>query len=99
MVNRNIMREFEVPNEQIDNFLTEALGPAVIDGNMDTVVDEAIKNFSPGSVLAGTIIGHAGDDVVIEVGLKSEGLVSISEFDDPEEAVTGKKVEVILESV
>jgi len=99
MVDKNIMRQFEVPDEQIDSYLTEALGPDVIKGNMDAVVDEAIKNFSPGSMLTGTIIGLAGDDVVIEVGLKSEGLVAISEFDDPEEATPGKKVEVILEAV
>ena len=99
MVDKNIMRQFEVPDEQIYRFLSEALGPEVIGGNMDAVVDDAIKNFSPGSVLTGTIIGRAGDDVVIEVGLKSEGLVSISEFDDPEEASSGRKVEVILEAV
>ena len=99
MVDKNIMRQFEVPDEQIDRFLSEALGPEVMGGNMDAVVDEAVKNFSPGSVLTGTIIGRAGDDVVIEVGLKSEGLVSILEFDDPEEASSGRKVEVILEAV
>ncbi|MCK4850107.1 MAG: S1 RNA-binding domain-containing protein, partial [Phycisphaerae bacterium] len=99
MVDKSIMRQFEVSDEQIDRVLTEALGPEILQGNMDAVVDDAIKNFSPGSVLTGTIIGRAGDDVVIEVGLKSEGLVSISEFDDPEEATTGRKVEVILEAV
>ncbi len=99
MVDKSIMRQFEIPDEEINNFLSEALGPEVVQGNMDSVVDDAIKNFSPGSLLTGTIIGRAGDDVVIEVGLKSEGLVALSEFDDPEEAVSGKKVEVILEAV
>ena len=99
MVDRNIIRQLAVPDEQIDQSIMEALGQGVLDGNMDAVLSDTIKNFSPGSVLAGTIIGRAGDDVVIEVGLKSEGLVPITEFDDPSEAVAGEKVEVILETV
>ena len=99
MVDRNIMRQLEVSEEEINHCLEEALGPDVLQGNLDGVVSDAIKNFSPGSVLSGTIIGRAGDDVVVEVGLKSEGLISISEFDDPSEAVPGEKVEVILETV
>ena len=99
MVDRNIMRLLAVPEEQIDQSIREALGFDALDGNMDVVVSETIKNFSPGSVLTGTVVGRAGDDVVVEVGLKSEGLVSISEFDDPSEAVAGEKVEVVLETV
>ena len=38
-------------------------------------------------------------DVIIEVGLKSEGSVSSSEFNDPSEIVVGDTVEVLLESV
>ena len=99
MVDRNIMRLLAVPEEQIDQSIREALGSGVLDGDIDVVVSETIKNFSPGSVLTGTVVGRAGDDVVVEVGLKSEGLVSISEFDDPSEAVAGEKVEVVLETV
>ena len=99
MVDRNIMRLLAVPEEEIDRSIMEALGDDALDGNMDSVISDTIKNFSPGSVLAGTVVGRAGDDVVIEVGLKSEGLVPITEFDDPSEAVPGQKVEVILETV
>ncbi|NIA08016.1 MAG: 30S ribosomal protein S1 [Actinobacteria bacterium] len=99
MVDLNIMRQLGVTEDEINKSLVEALGPDALDGNMDVVVSETIKNFSPGSVLAGTVVGRAGDDVVVEVGLKSEGLVSIAEFDDPSEVVSGEKVEVILEAV
>ena len=99
MVDRNLIRQFQVPEDQIDQYFKEALGGDTPQDDMDVVVADTIKNFSPGSVLTGTIIGRAGDDVVVEVGLKSEGLVSISEFDDPAEALSGERVEVILETV
>ena len=99
MVNRNLLQKIQISEEEIDKSLNEALGSEDSDRGMEAVLTEAIQSFTPGSLLSGKIIGLAGDDVVVEVGLKSEGLVHISEFDDPAEAVAGEKVEVVLEAV
>ena len=37
----------------------------------------------PGSILKGKIVEITKDHVVVDVGLKSEGLVPINEFSDP----------------
>jgi small subunit ribosomal protein S1 len=50
-----------------------------------------------GEILKGTIVEISKDFAVIDVGLKSEGLVPISEFKDPEELALGNEVEVLLE--
>ena len=99
MVDRNLLQKIEISEEEIDKSLSEALGGEEGEGGMEAMLTKAIQSFTPGSRLSGKIIGRAGDDVVVEVGLKSEGLVSISEFDDPAEAVAGEKVEVVLEAV
>ncbi len=53
-----------------------------------------------GAVVVGTVVGMDGDHVVIDVGLKSEGRVSVREFampgQDPE-IKSGDKVEVYVE--
>ncbi len=51
----------------------------------------------PGAVLQGNIVEITKDFVVVDVGLKSEGLVPVNEFTDPEELELGKSVEVFLE--
>ncbi len=51
----------------------------------------------PGSILEGMIVEITKDFVVIDVGLKSEGLVPIEEFMNPEEIVLGNSVEVLLD--
>lgn len=51
----------------------------------------------PGSILKGRIVEITKDHVVIDVGLKSEGLVPSSEFSDPSEIVLGGEVEVLLD--
>jgi small subunit ribosomal protein S1 len=50
-----------------------------------------------GQILKGKIVEITKDFVVIDVGLKSEGLVPVSEFIEPEELVLNNEVEVLLD--
>lgn len=53
--------------------------------------------LSPGSILKGRIVEITKDHVVVDVGLKSEGLVPIEEFSDPAEVYLDAEVEVLLD--
>lgn len=53
--------------------------------------------MTPGSILRGRIVEITKDHVVVDVGLKSEGLVPIEEFTDPSEIVLDAEVEVLLD--
>ncbi len=98
MVDKSIFREFQIDEEQIEKQVDQALST---DGQDDmlAMIDKTVGNLNPGAILLGTIVNHIGDDVIIEVGLKSEGAVSASEFDDPSEIRVGDSVDVLLESV
>jgi small subunit ribosomal protein S1 len=57
---------------------------------------EGDKNrFELRSIVTGFIVGEHGDDVVIDIGYKSEGYVSREEFND-DEAKVGNKVQVMI---
>ncbi|MBP8305565.1 MAG: S1 RNA-binding domain-containing protein, partial [Phycisphaerae bacterium] len=56
-----------------------------------------VDSHSPGAVLRGTIACQIGNDVIVDVGLKSEGVVEAGEFSDPSEIVPGAQIEVLLE--
>jgi len=103
MVNYNLIEsiglEDELALEMIKAELGGELGIDVADGNIDALISDEIGNFAPGTILKGKIVGFAGDDVVIEVGLKSEGLVPKSEWDEPDDLVKGDIVEVLLEQL
>ncbi len=58
---------------------------------------EAFSLMRAGQLLFGTIVEINKEFAVIDVGLKSEGLVPIAEFADPEELAFGKRVEVLLD--
>src|SRR5690606_20264410 len=57
----------------------------------------ALSLLNVGQILNGRIVELTKDFVVVDVGLKSEGLVPISEFTEPEEIVLGGQVEVYLD--
>lgn len=53
--------------------------------------------MSPGSILKGRIVEITKDHVVVDVGLKSEGLVPIEEFSEPSDVYLDAEVEVLLD--
>ena len=57
-------------------------------------------NLTEGSVIKGTVLSIEGDNVLIDVGLKSEGRVALKEFGmpgQPAEIEVGDVVDVYLE--
>ncbi len=59
--------------------------------------EDQTEKMAPGTILKGTIVEIGKDYVVVDVGLKSEGLVPVSEFSDPSELVLDSDVEVYLD--
>jgi small subunit ribosomal protein S1 len=57
----------------------------------------SVALMSSGQILKGRIVEVTKDFVVVDVGLKSEGLVPINEFGEPEELFLGNDVEVYLD--
>jgi small subunit ribosomal protein S1 len=63
----------------------------------ETAGEGSVSSMSSGQVLKGRIVEITKDFVVVDVGLKSEGLVPIGEFTDPSELYLDNEVEVLLD--
>ena len=99
MVDHNLIADIGIDLDQADALIRDAFGEEVASGNMDSLIIGDIQQFIPGNMLKGKIVGKAGDDAVIDVGLKSEGLIHKSEFDDWDTLESGVEIEVILEDL
>lgn len=66
---------------------------------MAAALAEQISQFTPDSIVKGTIRGINGNDVYIDIGYKSEGVVSANQFDDISLVKIGDKVDVLLEAL
>jgi len=63
---------------------------------------ETQQNVKPGALLMGTVVSMNREKAIINVGLKSEGFISLNEFKDARgelEITEGDVVEVALESI
>ena len=65
--------------------------------NKESRAPKETQSFTPGTILKGRIVEFTKDHVVIDVGLKSEGLVPIQEFSDPSQLTLNGEVEVLLD--
>lgn len=63
----------------------------------ETAGEGSVSLMKSGQILRGRIAEISKDFVVVDVGLKSEGLVPIEEFYDPSELLLGAEVEVYLD--
>lgn len=69
----------------------------LLDKKEEGAGEGSISSMSTGQILKGRVVEVTKDFVVIDVGLKSEGLVPISEFIDPAELKLGNEIEVFLD--
>ncbi|MHC4991251.1 MAG: 30S ribosomal protein S1, partial [Planctomycetota bacterium] len=99
MVDQNLIQSIGIDEQEVEELLRQSFGDEVAAGNMDTLLKEDMQEFKVGNILHGKVVGKAGDDVVVDVGLKSEGLVNKGEFDDFDNLEVGDKIEVVLEQL
>ena len=98
MVDRNIIRKLGFTPEGLEGQVNELF--SVEDNKLlSEALEKKVDALTPGTILKGRIIQQIGNDVIFEIGLKSEGVVDISEFDDPDEIQTGREIDVLLEEV
>jgi small subunit ribosomal protein S1 len=99
MVDFNLIEEIGLEESLANEMIREALGAEAAEGDMDVVLGSAIQKFKSGEILQGTVVGINKDYIVIDVGLKSEGQVSKTEFEDGGDVAVGDVIEVLLESL
>jgi len=66
---------------------------------MAALYEDTLKSFTEGSIIPGKIIEIRDNAVLIDIGYKSEGLVPVSEFREPESIKVGDTVEVLLQNL
>ncbi len=80
MVNRNLIREFDVSeeewNDDIGIGLMEELPPELLDDDVD---------ISPEQIVEGKILRVDDEFVLVDVGYKSEGMISRNEWEEDED--------------
>ncbi|MCH8828856.1 MAG: S1 RNA-binding domain-containing protein, partial [Planctomycetes bacterium] len=95
MVDRNLIREFNIDEDELNLTLGETF--ADLQQSDESYVQ---KSFDVNQIVDGLILRVDGDEVLIDIGYKSEGVVPIDEWGpDDEQPVAGETCQVLLEEV
>jgi small subunit ribosomal protein S1 len=65
---------------------------------LEKMYDGTFSSINKGEIITGTVVNVNSKDVVLNIGFKSDGLVSLSEFRDTPDLKIGDTVEVFVES-
>jgi small subunit ribosomal protein S1 len=66
---------------------------------MAKMYEETIKNFVEGSIVTGTILEVRSNEVLVDIGYKSEGVIPGSEFGDLSKVKVGDKLDILLAQI
>jgi small subunit ribosomal protein S1 len=105
MVNRNLLRQFDLPEHELHQELVNVFH----DESSQSSVDDWLKLderqvFETNKIVHGRVVNIVGDDVVVDVGYKSEGIIPVQEwYDEGDDKVhppqIGDEVQVLLDAV
>ncbi|MCK5579297.1 MAG: S1 RNA-binding domain-containing protein, partial [Planctomycetes bacterium] len=98
MVNRHLIAEFGITEKEIQAETKKIMGDYSSD-SLGKLYEESIKEFQTNTIIKGKVLNIIGNDVIVDIGYKSEGLIQISEFPEPASIKIGDEIEVFLEGV
>ena len=99
MVDHNLIGELDAQAGGIECELSTVFPGGDNDEQIQSMLGGQDDTFRLGSILTGRVVGRSSDDIVIDVGLKSEGLIPAAEWDDASAIDIGDEVQVWLETV
>ena len=102
MVDRNLIRQFQVDDADLDAALGGVLAELEGDDHagMDQMYDERAQRFDVNEIIQGTIIRVDSEEVLVDIGFKSEGIVQRDEWaEEDEQPEAGQQIEVLLEEI
>ena len=64
---------------------------------MEEAMKQSTMSFAEGEIIEGEVIEIRSKEVLVNINFKSEGSVSLNEFDEDNQPVVGDKIEVLIE--
>jgi len=90
--------KYGVSAEKTDEKINEYLQALSAD---DTVklYEKSLKELAANTIVKGKVVNISGNDVIIDIGYKSEGFINIDEFGGPKNVKIGDETDVYIEEV
>ena len=104
MVNRNLLSQFDLSEDQLQQELDDVFTTPDSGGDQHNWLPPEDQPFDVNKIVSGKVMHVVGDLVVVDVGYKSEGIIPLNEwYDEGQDKVVpphpGDPIQVLLEAV
>ena len=100
MVKRFSTLDIGIGSAELDAEVEQCMTEIGAQEAMDSAAIATVADFSQGAILRGRVVRIAGDDVVVDIGYKSEGFIPKAEFDGGlDDIEPGVELEVYLDQI
>jgi small subunit ribosomal protein S1 len=104
MVNRNLLRQYDLPDTEMQQQLQEAFYQQETGSDVEDWLPQEEQEFEVNKIVKGRVLQIVGDDVVVDIGYKSEGIIKLEEwYDEGLDKVVppqpGEEIQVLLDAV
>src|SRR5260370_33942309 len=82
MVNRNLLRQFDLSEEELHQQLHSAFYQEDTGSDVESWLPQEEQQFEVNKIVKGRVLHVIGEDVVVDVGYKSEGVIKLEEWRD-----------------
>ncbi len=78
---------------------TQQQNTKINDTHMDELYNSTLTNIKEGTIVKGTIVRVQDNDVIIDIGYKSEGVIPLNEFTELDDDPVGSEIDIYLEEL
>ena len=104
MVNRNLLRQYDLPETELQQELEAAFHQEDTGRDLNDWLPVEEQEFETNKIVTGRVIDIIGEDVLVDVGYKSEGIIDLKEwYDEGVDKIVppqpGDQIQVLLDAV
>jgi small subunit ribosomal protein S1 len=94
----DVVRKYDLPAEELEQKVIEAFAdlPAA---DIERQYEDSVREFEPETILKGKVLNVVNQEVIIDIGYKSEGVIPLHEFGEHADVDIGDEIEVLLDEI
>jgi len=96
--NKDLLSRFAISEEELDAAVADAMG-GLATTDVDQLYEDSVHDFAPNALIKGKVLRLVNEDVMVDIGYKSEGVVPLYEFENLEAPEPGTELEVLMEGM
>jgi len=94
----DVVRKYDMPPEELEQKVDEAFADQQPEA-MEAQYESCVQEFEEDTILKGRVLNVVNDEVIVDIGYKSEGVIPLAEFGEHADLDIGDEVEVLLDEI